>query len=127
MIGKTLSHYRITEKLGRGGMGEVYRAEDMNLPRHVAIKVLPDEFAHDAERLARFPREADVLSSLNHPNIATLYGLEESDGKHFIIMELVDGDTLAHRLVKGSLPVEEALEVCRQVSEGLEAAHEKGV
>src|SRR5512136_4761 len=127
MIGKTLSHYRITEKLGRGGMGEVYRAEDTNLHRHVAIKVLPDEFTHDAERLARFQREAQVLASLNHPNIATLYGLEESEGKRFIVMELVEGQTLAERLLKGPLPVDEALEVCRQIAEGLEAAHEKGM
>src|SRR5512139_4089178 len=98
MIGTSLSHYRILEKLGAGGMGEVYRAEDTNLHRHVAIKVLLDEFSHDAERLARFQREAQVLASLNHPNIATLYGLEESDGKRFIVMELVEGQTLAERL-----------------------------
>jgi serine/threonine protein kinase len=127
MIGQTLRHYRITEKLGAGGMGEVYRAEDTNLHRHVAIKVLPDEFSHDPERLARFQREAQVLASLNHPNIATLHGLEESDGKRFIIMELVEGQTLAQRLLKGPLPVDEALDVCRQIAEGLEAAHEKGV
>jgi serine/threonine-protein kinase len=127
MIGKTISHYQILEKLGAGGMGEVYCAEDTNLHRHVAIKVLPDEFAQDAERLARFQREAQVLASLNHPNIATLYGLEESSGKRFIVMELVEGQTLAHRLLKGPLSVEEALEVCRQIGEGLEAAHEKGV
>ena len=127
MIGQTVSHYRIVEKLGAGGMGEVYSAEDTNLHRQVAIKVLPDEFAHDAERLARFQREAQVLASLNHPNIATLHGLEESDGKRFIVMELVEGQTLAHRLLKGPLPVDEALDVCRQIAEGLEAAHEKGV
>jgi serine/threonine protein kinase len=127
MIGKTISHYQITEKIGAGGMGEVYRAEDTNLHRHVAVKVLPDEFVHDAERLARFQREAQVLASLSHPNIATLYGLEESDGKRFIVMELVEGQTLAHRLLKGPLPVDEALEVCRQIAEGLEASHEKGV
>src|SRR5512142_2081547 len=127
MIGTTLGHYRITEKVGAGGMGEVYRAEDSNLHRHVAIKVLPDEFAHDAERLARFQREAEVLASLNHPNIATIHGLEESGGKRFIVMELVEGQTLAHRLAKGPLPVSEALEVCRQIAEGLEAAHEKGM
>jgi Tol biopolymer transport system component/predicted Ser/Thr protein kinase len=127
MIGKTVSHYRMIEKLGQGGMGEVYCAEDTNLHRHVAIKVLPDEFAHDQERLARFQREAEVLSSLNHPNIATLYGLEESDGKRFIVMELVQGETLARRLLKGPLPVDEAMQVCRQIAKGLEAAHEKGV
>jgi serine/threonine protein kinase len=127
MIGRTVPHYRIIEKLGAGGMGEVYRAEDTNLHRQVAIKVLPDEFAHDAERLARFQREAELLSSLNHPNIATLYGLEESDGKRFIVMELVDGETLAQRIARGPLPVDEALEICRQIAEGLEAAHEKGV
>jgi serine/threonine protein kinase len=127
MIGRTVSHYQITEKLGQGGMGDVYRAEDTNLHRDVAIKALPEEFAHDPERLARFQREAEVLSSLNHPNIATLCGLEESDGKRFILMELVQGETLAHRLLKGPLPVPDALEVCRQIAEGLWAAHEKGV
>src|SRR5512136_1075784 len=113
MIGTSLSHYRITEKLGQGGMGEVYRAEDTNLSRQVAIKVLPDEFAHDAERLARFQREAEVLACLNHPNIASVYGLEGSGGKRFIVMELVEGQTLAERLLKGPLPVPDALEVCR--------------
>ncbi len=127
MIGKLLSHYRITGKLGRGGMGEVYRADDTNLSRNVAIKVLPDEFAQDAERLARFQREAQALASLSHPNIATLYDLEESDRKRFIVMELVEGQTLAQRLQEGPIPVEEALEVCGQIAEGLEAAHEKGV
>jgi serine/threonine-protein kinase len=127
MNDRTVSHYRVIKKLGQGGMGEVFLAEDTNLNRHVAIKVLPDEFSHDTERLARFQREAQVLASMNHPNIATLYGLEESDGKRFIVMELVEGQTLAHRLLKGALPVEEALEVCRQIAEGLEAAHEKGV
>jgi len=127
MIGTSLSHYRITEKLGQGGMGEVYRAEDTNLSRQVAIKVLPDEFAHDAERLARFEREAKLLASLNHPNIAAIHGLEEHEGKRFLVLELVEGQTLAERLHKGLLPVEEALEVCRQIAEGLEAAHEKGI
>jgi eukaryotic-like serine/threonine-protein kinase len=127
MIGTSLSHYRITEKLGQGGMGEVYRAKDTNLSRQVAIKVLPDEFAHDAERLARFEREAKLLASLNHPNIAAIHGLEEHEGKRFLVLELVEGQTLAERLHKGALPVEEALEVCRQIAEGLEAAHEKGI
>jgi Tol biopolymer transport system component len=126
-IGQTVSHYTIIEKLGAGGMGEVYRAEDTNLNRQVAIKVLPDIFASDPERLARFEREAKLLASLNHPNIASIYGLEEADGKRFLVLELVEGQTLAERLHKGPLPVEEALEVCRQIAEGLEAAHEKGI
>jgi hypothetical protein len=127
MIGTTLSHYRITEKLGAGGMGEVYRAEDTNLDRQVAIKVIPDIFSGDPERLARFEREAKLLASLNHPNIATVYGLEEAGGKRFLVLELVEGETLAQRIAKGPLPVDETLEVCRQIAEGLEAAHEKGV
>src|SRR5512143_3832046 len=127
MIGTSLSHYRITERLGAGGMGEVYRAEDTTLSRHVAIKVLPDEFSHDPERLARFEREAKLLASLNHPNIAAIHGLEQADGKRFLVLELVEGQTLAQRLPKGSLQVDAALDVCRQIAEGLEAAHEKGV
>jgi len=127
MVGQTLSHYRITEKLGQGGMGEVYRAEDTNLSRQVAIKVLPDEFAHDAERLARFEREAKLLASLNHPNIASIYGLEEHEGKRFLVLELVEGQTLAERLRKGRIPLDETLDICRQIAEGLEAAHEKGI
>ncbi len=126
-IGGTMSHYKILEKLGEGGMGVVYRAEDANLSRQVAIKVLPDLFSGDAERLARFEREARLLASLNHPNIATIHGLEQAEGKRFLVMELVEGETLAQRLLKEPLPVEEALEVCRQVAEGIEAAHEKGV
>jgi Tol biopolymer transport system component len=127
MIGSSLSHYRITEKLGAGGMGEVYRAEDTNLNRHVAIKVLPDMFSGDPERLARFEREAKLLASLNHPNIAAIYGLEEAGGKRFLVLELVEGETLAQRIAKGPLPVDETLDVCRQIAEGLEAAHEKGI
>jgi serine/threonine-protein kinase len=127
MIGTSLSHYRITEKLGQGGMGEVYRAEDTVLGRQVAIKVLPDEFAHDAERLARFEREAKLLASLNHPNIASIYGLEQADGKPFLVLELVEGQTLSERLKKGRVPLDETLDICRQIAEGLEAAHENGV
>src|SRR5512135_264873 len=127
MIGSSLSHYRITEKLGAGGMGVVYRAEDTNLNRQVAIKVLPDIFSGDPERLSRFEREAKLLASLNHPNIAAIHGFEQSDGKRFLVMELVEGETLAERIAKGPLPVDEALEVCRQIAEGVEAAHEKGV
>jgi len=127
MIGKTLSHYKVLEKIGQGGMGEVYRAEDTNLSRDVAIKVLPEQFTKDPQRLARFEREAKLLASLNHPNIAAIYGFEEADGVRFLSMELVPGETLAERVAKGPLPVEEALEVSRQIAEGVEAAHEKGV
>ena len=127
MIGKTLSHYKVLEKIGQGGMGEVYRAEDTNLSREVAIKVLPEQFTQDPQRLARFEREAKLLASLNHPNIAAIYGLEEADGVRFLALELVPGETLQERVSKGPLPVEEALEVCRQIAEGVEAAHAKGV
>ncbi|MDA2928104.1 serine/threonine protein kinase, partial [Acidobacteria bacterium AH-259-G07] len=127
MVGKTISHYRILEKLGEGGMGEVYRAEDTTLKRQVAIKVLPEQFTQDPQRLARFEREAQLLASLNHPNIAAIHSFEHADGLHFLVLELVEGETLAQRLTKGPLPVEEALEVCRQIAEGVEAAHEKGV
>jgi eukaryotic-like serine/threonine-protein kinase len=126
-IGQTVSHYRIIEKLGGGGLGEVCRAEDTNLHRDVAIKVLPDEFADDAERSARFQREAPVLASLNHPNIAAIHDLGQAGGKRFIVMEQVEGQTLAHGLLKGLLPVNKALETCRQIAEGLDVAHEKGV
>jgi serine/threonine protein kinase len=108
-------------------MGEVYLADDLNLNRKVALKFLPDVFTGDAERMARFEREAKLLATLNHPNIAAIYGLEEAEGKRFLVLELVEGETLAQRLSKGPLPVEEALEACRQIADGLEAAHEKGV
>jgi serine/threonine protein kinase len=127
MIGKTLSHYKVIEKIGQGGMGEVYRAEDTNLSRDVAIKVLPEQFTKDPQRLARFEREAKLLASLNHPNIAAIHSFEHSDEIHFLVLELVPGETLAERVAKGPVPVEEALEVCRQIAEGVEAAHEKGV
>ncbi len=127
MIGKTLSHYKVIEKIGQGGMGEVYRAEDTNLSREVAIKVLPEQFTQDPQRLARFEREAKLLASLNHPNIAAIHSFEHADGVHFLVLELVPGETLQERVAKGPLPVEEALEVCRHIAEGVEAAHEKGV
>jgi serine/threonine protein kinase len=126
-IDQTISHYRITEKLGQGGMGEVFLAHDTSLDRKVALKFLPDIFSGDPERLARFEREAKLLASLNHPNIATIYGLEQADGKRFLAMELVEGETLAQQIERGPLPIPEALEVCRQIAEGLEAAHERGV
>ncbi len=108
-------------------MGEVYRARDTKLGRDVALKVLPDIFADDPERLARFQREARVLASLNHPNIAAIYGLEEQDGVRALVLELVEGPTLAERIAQGAIPVDEALPIARQIAEALEAAHERGV
>jgi serine/threonine protein kinase/Tol biopolymer transport system component len=127
MIGKSLAHYEITRQLGKGGMGVVYRAKDQKLGRDVAIKVLPEEFARDTDRIARFQREAKLLASLNHPNIAAIHGLEESGGTNFLVMELIEGDTLADRIKAGAVPVEEALKLALQIAEALEAAHEKGV
>ena len=127
MIGQSLSHYKILEKLGSGGMGDVYKARDTKLGREVAIKVLPEAFAQDKERLARFEREAHLLASLNHPNIATIHDLEQSEGVHFLVLELVPGETLAERIERGPIPVDEALPLFKQIAEGLEAAHEKGV
>ncbi len=127
MIGKTLGSFECTALLGKGGMGEVYQAKDQKLGRDVAIKVLPEEFAKDADRVARFQREAKLLASLNHPNIAAIHGLEESDGTHFLVLELIEGDTLADRLKRGAMPVEESLKLALQIAEALEAAHEKGV
>src|SRR5512135_3225178 len=126
-IGQNLSHYSITEKIGKGGMGEVYRAKDSKLGRDVAIKVLPEEFARDADRVARFQREAKLLASFNHPNIAAIYGLEESGETNFLVLELVEGETLADRIKAGPIPVEESLKLALQIAEALEAAHEKGV
>ena len=122
-----LGSYEILSPLGAGGMGEVYRARDSKLGREVAIKVLPQEFTQHPQKLARFEREARLLASLNHPGIATLHGLETVKGKPFLVMELVEGETLAERIARGALPVEEALTLSQQISEALEAAHEKGV
>ena len=127
LVGQTLSGYEVLERIGAGGMGEVFLARDSKLERNVAIKLLPDPFARDKERMLRFEREAKVLASLNHPNIAAIYGFEESDDKRFLVLELVAGDTLAQRIKVGPLPVDEALEVARQIAEALEAAHEKGI
>jgi len=105
-------------------MGEIYLADGLNLNRKVALKFLPDAFTGDSERIARFEREAKLLASLHHPNIAAIYGLEQAEGKRFHVLELVEGETLAQRLGKGTLPVDEALGICRQIAEGLEAARE---
>ena len=126
-IGRRIGGYEVLALLGAGGMGEVYRARDISLGREVALKLLPREVARDPDRLNRLHREARLLASLNHHRIATLYGLEESDGQRFLVMELVLGQTLAERLRHGALPVREALEVSRQIAEGLEAAHEAGI
>ena len=125
--GTKLGHYEILSFLGKGGMGEVWCARDTKLGREVAIKTLPEEFAKDANRLARFEREAKLLASLNHPNIAAIHGFEEDNGTHFLVLELVEGDTLADQLKRGAIPVEESLELALQIAEALEAAHEKGV
>jgi serine/threonine protein kinase len=127
MIGKTLAHYETTSQLGKCGMREVYQAKDQKLGRDVAIKVLPEEFAKDADRVARFQREAKLLASLNHPNIAAIHGLEESGGTNFLVLELVEGETLADQIKRGPIPVEESLKLALQIAEALEAAHEKGV
>ncbi len=125
--GSKLGPYEILAPLGAGGMGEVYRARDSKLNREVALKVLPDAFARDPERLARFEREAQLLASLNHPNIAAIHGLEEANGIRYLVLELAPGKTLAERLAAGPFEVEEALSICRQIAEALEAAHEKGI
>jgi hypothetical protein len=125
--GIRLGPYEILAPIGAGGMGEVYRARDTRLGREVALKVLPESFARDAERMARFEREAQVLASLNHPNIAALYGLEEQDGVRALVLELVEGPTLADRLSSGPLPVKEALAIAKQIIEALEEAHDKGI
>ena len=127
MIGRTLSHYKIVDKLGSGGMGEVYRAEDTKLGREVAIKVLPEAFRQDEERLARFQREARALAALNHPNIGTLYGLESDDDITYLVMELVPGDTLEERLRRGPLAIDEAIGIFQQIADALEAAHAAGI
>ena len=128
--GTRLGSYEVAALIGAGGMGEVYQAHDTKLGRDVAIKVLPEAFAHDPERLSRFQREAKTLAALNHPNIATIHGLEESNGRHYLVMELVPGETLAQRVKRdGAMPIEEALTIAKQIAEALEAAHnsEKGI
>src|SRR5271155_2920212 len=126
--GTKLGTYNVLTQIGAAGMGEVYQAHDTKLGREVAIKVLPEAFAHDPERLARFQREAKTLASLNHPNIAQIYGLEEYAGASYLVMELVPGDTLADRVKRGgAIPLDEAINIAKQMAEALEAAHEKGI
>lgn len=125
--GQHLLHYRLIEKIGEGGMGVIWKAKDTALDRDVAIKVLPEVVAADPERLTRFEREAKLLASLGHPNIAAVYGLHEAGGRRFLAMEYVPGEDLARRLARGPLPVEEALAIARQVAEALETAHASGV
>ncbi len=127
MIGKTVAHYEVTEKIGAGGMGEVYRARDTKLGRDVALKVLPETFAVDQERLARFDREAKLLAALNHANIASIYGTEQHEGRHILVLEFVEGEDLAERVAKGPIPMEDALAYGVQICEALGAAHDQGV
>ena len=125
--GTRLGVYQITAPLGEGGMGQVWRARDTKLDRDVALKILPEAFAHDADRLVRFTREAKTLAALNHPHIAAIYGLEESSGITALVMELVEGDDLSQRIARGAIPLDEALPLAKQIAEALEAAHEQGI
>jgi len=126
-VGTQLGSHEITALLGKGGMGEVYRARDLKLKREVAIKILPAEFAQDSDRVSRFQREAEVLASLNHPNIAGIYDVQEAGSSRYLVLELVEGETLADRIARGSIHVEEAMRIALQICEALEAAHERGI
>jgi serine/threonine protein kinase len=125
--GTRVGVYEVTAQIGEGGMGQVYRATDTKLKRQVAIKILPSALGADHDRLARFQREAEVLASLNHPHIAGIYGLEESDGVSALVMELVEGDDLSQRIARGAISIEEALPIAKQIVEALEAAHQQGI
>ena len=127
MIGRTLAHYHITAALGAGGMGEVFRATDTKLGRAVALKLLPPEMARDPDRLARFQREARAVAALNHPNIVTIYSVEETDGIHFLTMELIEGQSLAELIPEHGLPVDRILSIGTALADALAAAHEKGI
>jgi serine/threonine protein kinase len=126
-LGTSLGSYQVLAALGAGGMGEVYRAKDVKLGRDVALKILPDSFTHDPERVARFRREAQILAALNHPHIGAIYGIDETDGIQFLVLELVDGETLEQRIVRGPAPLDEGLRIADEIADALAAAHEKGV
>src|SRR5688500_6396031 len=131
VIGEQLGPYEVLGKIGEGGMGEVYRARDTRLGREVALKILPDAFASDPDRLARFTREAQTLAALNHPGIAQIYGIHVGPQRHYevraLVMELVEGEDLAQRLARGPLPIDEALAAAIQIAEAMESAHEQGI
>src|SRR5262245_53209742 len=126
-IGQQVGSYEIMTLIGKGGMGEVYRARDLKLKRDVAIKSLPQEFSLDHGRISRFKREAEILASLNHTNIASIYDFEEVGDSRFLVLELVEGESLSDRIARGPMPVDEALNIARQICDALEAAHEKGI
>jgi len=127
LSGRRFGAYQVHQRIGVGGMGEVYRASDTRLGRDVAIKIIHPEFTGDPQRLERFEREARVLASLNHPHIGAIFGLEEADGLRALVLELVDGETLAERIARGALPLAESLNIARQIAEALETAHELGI